>query len=667
MSKGQSQPRSHSGRRALGRCKSKTVEIIDVDKGKADVVIIDAPESSHQGCACSRAKSVDNPAVIIRIDDEEGDIEETASNAGHNFSDNRACPVFANHPLQEELDNDECLMFHAKGLSPSNLCANARFVFVPPGGHYEICSSESSSSESDSSECDIYESENSDCEVMEGSSEQWQRASLRRKTSQKVRFGSEDLASASGSSADPGCPSSEPNQNMIDLDDCINESSSVHCKASFHTCDPSCSNNGKDGSLNMTNDNGFDGDHFLGSNRRVSCANSDICTEIRNEGLSFDKEKTFPPHNQQSQFADTHNNDLNNTSAPDTQMEENIHFTVDGFSSMEEAEKATSGNSFCTNTIQVEDILAEGAPYPGKPSEASEAIHSVSNSAGAENQREDNLYSQPPHGTAAGHEIMEAKEKSFVEQTPPKRESLLNESQFKHGNCCFSYDMENTCTESASTNNAGNAASSRNSSLRIDSRHLSLSKGDLTVDQEKHSEYVMKQKVPQSQSDITGDREKHKESDEYKRAVKEEWASRMREIQIQAEEAQRLRKRRKAESLRLLDMEKRQKQRVQEIRESQKKDEEVINQKELLRAEVRKELDKMEGRYTDMASLLRGLGIRVEGGPFPLSHEVNAAYKQALLRFHPDRASRTDIRKQVEAEETFKLISRLKEKLLPVA
>ncbi|MQM11617.1 hypothetical protein Taro_044526 [Colocasia esculenta] len=46
---------------------------------------------------------------------------------------------------------------------------------------------------------------------------------------------------------------------------------------------------------------------------------------------------------------------------------------------------------------------------------------------------------------------------------------------------------------------------------------------------------------------------------------------------------------------------------------------------------------------------------------------VNAAYKQALLRFHPDRASRTDIRQQVEAEEKFKLISRLKEKLLPVS
>ncbi|XP_077222371.1 uncharacterized protein LOC143856155 [Tasmannia lanceolata] len=167
------------------------------------------------------------------------------------------------------------------------------------------------------------------------------------------------------------------------------------------------------------------------------------------------------------------------------------------------------------------------------------------------------------------------------------------------------------------------------------------------------------------QSDLIGGREKHKETDEFKRASEEEWASRQKQMQIQAEEAQRLRKRKKAETLRLLDMERRQKQRVEEMRELQKKDEETINLKEQLRVEIRKELDKLELKYRDMASLLRALGIHVGGGPYPMSREVNAAYKQALLKFHPDRASKADIRQQVYAEETFKLISRLKEKLLP--
>ena len=44
--------------------------------------------------------------------------------------------------------------------------------------------------------------------------------------------------------------------------------------------------------------------------------------------------------------------------------------------------------------------------------------------------------------------------------------------------------------------------------------------------------------------------------------------------------------------------------------------------KEHLRAEVRKELEKIELRYRDMASLLRGLGIRVGGGPYPMPREV---------------------------------------------
>ncbi|KAF7124989.1 hypothetical protein RHSIM_Rhsim12G0071400 [Rhododendron simsii] len=166
---------------------------------------------------------------------------------------------------------------------------------------------------------------------------------------------------------------------------------------------------------------------------------------------------------------------------------------------------------------------------------------------------------------------------------------------------------------------------------------------------------------------IINEREKLKETDEYKRAVEEEWVSRQRELQLQAEEAQKLRlqrKRMKAESLRLLDMERRQKQRVEEIREVQKQDEEKMNLKEQIRSEVRKELKLLEITCRDMASLLRGLGIQVGGGFHSPPQEVRAAYKLALLRFHPDRASGSDLRQLVEAEEKFKLISRMKEKFL---
>ncbi|XP_078178266.1 uncharacterized protein LOC144572536 [Carex rostrata] len=168
-----------------------------------------------------------------------------------------------------------------------------------------------------------------------------------------------------------------------------------------------------------------------------------------------------------------------------------------------------------------------------------------------------------------------------------------------------------------------------------------------------------------SVSDVVVDREKHKETAEYRHAEEAEWESRKRLLQTQAEEARRARKKRKAESLRQLEMEKRQKQRLEEIRQSQKKVEEMVNLKEKIRAEVRKELEVMERRYGTMASILRALGVTVEGGPCPLSHQVNAAYKQAIRRFHPDRFSTSDIHEQVKAEETFKFVSRLKEKRLP--
>lgn len=48
--------------------------------------------------------------------------------------------------------------------------------------------------------------------------------------------------------------------------------------------------------------------------------------------------------------------------------------------------------------------------------------------------------------------------------------------------------------------------------------------------------------------------------------------------------------------------------------------------------------------------------------------QVNAAYKKALLRYHPDRTSASvqgDPQRQVEAEETFKLITRMKQLLKP--
>ncbi|KAG9152864.1 hypothetical protein Leryth_012491 [Lithospermum erythrorhizon] len=130
----------------------------------------------------------------------------------------------------------------------------------------------------------------------------------------------------------------------------------------------------------------------------------------------------------------------------------------------------------------------------------------------------------------------------------------------------------------------------------------------------------------------------------------------------EAKELRRMKKRENAERLRLLDMERRQKQRVEEIRETNKKDEEQMNMKETIRSEVRNKLSKVEKSCHDMASLLRSLGIQVGSEVRPNADEVRVACKKALFAFHPDRASKSNTREQVEAEEKFKLICRMKEK-----
>lgn len=143
--------------------------------------------------------------------------------------------------------------------------------------------------------------------------------------------------------------------------------------------------------------------------------------------------------------------------------------------------------------------------------------------------------------------------------------------------------------------------------------------------------------------------------------LKEQWEQAFSRRQIEAEKAQELlllQKKRDAESARLLDIESRQKQRIEEVRGTQKQDEDNLNLKEKLRAKVKSDLTRLESTCHDMASVLRGLGIQVNGG----ANEVRVAIKRALLSFHPDRAPQSDIHQQVEAEEKFKLINRMKEK-----
>ncbi|KAG9155575.1 hypothetical protein Leryth_009971 [Lithospermum erythrorhizon] len=106
-------------------------------------------------------------------------------------------------------------------------------------------------------------------------------------------------------------------------------------------------------------------------------------------------------------------------------------------------------------------------------------------------------------------------------------------------------------------------------------------------------------------------------------------------------------------------MERRQKQELPETQKKEYVSAEQMNLKETISADVRKELSKFEITCHNMALLLQCLGIKVGSKP---KLEVVRLSKRALFAFHPDRFSRADVRHQLQAEEKFKLISRMKQK-----
>ncbi|XP_072956020.1 uncharacterized protein [Typha angustifolia] len=680
MSTDQPQSRTVSGSRAFGRCKSRgnfeNVVTVDGDEGDIDVVIIDAPETSRQGSSSQRTSRNSSPSDIICIDDEDEEIDgnpTTACRSASKSSYGLSGSTFSS----EELDRGGQVFINkdfvtAKSVKQTMMQSKHGYPRNRYGLDYvsDSQSSGSGSAESGTSEVEDSDCDSSDCEIMDDKSgdirAQWERAALRKRMSERVRFGFEDWAGFSRSTVDPGLWSDEIETNMFEVEKCLDKIYSQHFEGTNAQCSPSNS----DDIENDISSGAFNADELthdipMGEKSNKAAANLDPVAGIVHEGHAFGKEGLISKECSDGRQS-SDRNQFNYKTACSHEHVNKVDEDArgDDLFSLDIDELDQAGTSFCTAKVRDESsFMHKEESYPGRPSsiwrgkelfsDSSELVHGKPPSN-----------AQPPYDYVVNHKVaIQKKDKSFDEEMTRPNNKPTDELQLNNLNSCSHNSEEGTLKEPPGNHCAGNATE-RSCSFTAEPEDESQVRNDLIGE---HSEWTINRSISEVQNDLIADREKHKESIEYKRAQEEEWASRQRQLQIQAEEAQRLRKRRKAEIMRLLNMEKRQKQRLEEIRESQKKDQETTNLKEQLRLEVRKELDKMEGRYRDMASLLRGLGIHIEGGLFPSLHEVSAAYKQALRRFHPDRVCRSDIHQQVKAEETFKFISRLKEKLLPLA
>ncbi|KAL0327096.1 UNVERIFIED_CONTAM: hypothetical protein Sangu_1787600 [Sesamum angustifolium] len=631
ISIGHSHPRPCSGEKTLRRCRNNeeadNVILIDTDSEKFEnVIIIDIPESlpkKRQGSRVLRKDKKWSFRNVIYIDDDEtpdsnhpNGVNNASSSAGTSF-DGASCGVAKNFEDSSDGTAEEC-QFVQDNATPVRLskCKRTYSGKASARSRYGL----NSDSESDSSDSDC-----PDCELLEDSSgevqELWERAFSRRR--KDIHSGPKGIRNYDGASQDVD-RDRQHHQYAETKDATLQQKEASFC---FTT-----------GNSNNEND--------APSPSRPKEDTDFGCTSVFDDRTVHDfsqSEPTTQHHYNQSDTCGRTNSEAKGS-------------PLVYAAQVDHPDSEPSGPN---------DHIGGRGEHPAS-----------SNSALREQSTKDP--NDPTHA-------FEGEEAPKVEPCPPKYRSYVDKD-YCHGRNSESPLENGVIPGRSSPRDSGDDSkqlyhqdnmrpvpeipSFRNLSPNEAIRREDDSLSNCQSEEDKDGRLLIKvgDTLPSVQTSIIGEREKLKETDEYKRAIEEEWASRQEALRIQAEEAQRLRrlrKRRKAESMRLLDMERRQKQRVEEIRITQKKDEENMNLKEVIRAEVRKELKQLEIACHSMASLLHLLGIRVGGWPHPLPQEVQTAYKRALLTFHPDRASRSDIRQQVEAEEKFKLINRLKEKFSP--
>lgn len=201
---GCSQPRPCSGGKTLRRCRttreSDNVVLIDVDSDSLNnVIIIDVPESlKNKFRASSVLRNGGNGpwATVICLDDDDstddnnantgGKVDENGSNAAS--SSKRACPVSGNFASSSNSVADDC-QFIQENVSPVKLSKGKRTY---SGKGSTIRYGLSADIESGSSDSDYL-----DCELMEGPfgrlREQWEKAYSKRKCdTRNVQSGTED-------------------------------------------------------------------------------------------------------------------------------------------------------------------------------------------------------------------------------------------------------------------------------------------------------------------------------------------------------------------------------------------------------------------------------------------------------------------------------------------
>ncbi|KAB1206569.1 hypothetical protein CJ030_MR7G015964 [Morella rubra] len=490
LARGHSHPGTSSGykRSKSGNMKGTLddVVLIDVDSDvSSNVVVIDVPQPpikrKLRGSNELRKQQKFPHHGVISIDDDESDVMDCPGigdkGGGELDSDatssKRSCPASKSMQNSEDLDGDECWVVHEKKSSfRLSKCKQTSLDKAACRQRYGLNhESESSSSESDCS----------DCEVMEGSfgklHEQWEKASLKRKLDlHKGQSSLNDHTNIYGSHID-GENGTEEHPEVPVCSGWSNEDNEKVTQSAFVASVDEC--------MEDTAFSSGMGIPFANSDQRVHR------TFMEDPPLSYEWWRAAPSNSGMGiPFANS-------------DQRVNPMFTEDPPLSYEWW--GPNNDNICSNGFCSGEQSSRRSPLSTDP----ERCDQQSKCARSNDQGE-------IHGDLDGS-VLRNKEDEFPQV--PSTADICDET---HGNL----DRVEAIFKEK---------------VKADSEELFFSKPQV-IETAKAPEThdvnipLLAQDVnvtPSSQKDIINEREKLKETDEYKRAIEAEWASRQRQLQIQ--------------------------------------------------------------------------------------------------------------------------------------
>lgn len=494
MSRGHPPTRSQSVRKILERCQnrrnSNDTIIIDDDTENADVVQIDNPNTTYQGSKNAETTRLSYASGgVIYIDDEEEDPRNSLTDT---TISNQFTATFGSLSLSENSDGDSYLTFVRNG--------NVYCDHTGPSRNYhgvdldsENSMTQSTSPKSNTDECDEFDCSLSDCEIMEDHSgfirEQWEKAALRKKGS--CQFVSTDQAVAPNSTFYTKDPSHWPGLHDADVANCFERMPSNY----FEEMLAESSNYvEQDFSAKIDSTSKNEDFHFKPTD------NISVAQPCSSSNIAFKKPETW-------READDSN--LQECLKKDHSMDDSISFLNND---VPPPTKYTffSSKNFGKTKLFDKDKLSTRKSYTyfnwdGK---------NVSENNDLCSDKLEHKLDEDSFGAEAKYDMVvereasdfkESKKRAFEESLPfcsqqDEEQPIKAQSSTFYGD--MNYKMTNKEDEVFSTTD-----------IRLTSHELD--------------------DMPHGIESLIGDRERHKKTDEYKRAVEEEWASRQQQLHIQ--------------------------------------------------------------------------------------------------------------------------------------